>query len=115
MRWGRLEDVSYPSFGGEYEKNVDILKDFVQQREHYLTSLWVDKKQPKKIYLDGGEADMYVAYVEAFEGEKVPYPNGDPELMGSTFDCWLNGYTDEPYDFDEIYEGQDLYLKARFK
>ena len=65
------------------------------------------------MYLDGGDADMYISYVEGLVGDCLEVPLA-PEKEGYTFVRWLNGYTKEPYDFTEPYDGSDLYFVAEY-
>ncbi len=113
VRWGRNDGTDPSSRLSEYEQSVEQLKEFVSVREHYLTGLWVDGRESKKVYLDGGDADMYISYVEGLVGDCLEVPLA-PEKEGYTFVRWLNGYTKEPYDFRKPYDGSDLYFVAEY-
>lgn len=113
VRWGRSDGTDQISRLSEYEQSVEQLKEFVSVREHYLTGLWVDGRESKKVYLDGGDADMYISYVEGLVGDCLEIPLA-PEKEGYTFVRWLNGYTKEPYDFRKPYDGSDLYFVAEY-
>ena len=69
VRWGRNDGTDPSSRLSEYRQSVEQLEEFVSEREHYLTGLWVDGRESKKVYLDGGDADMYISYVEGLVGE----------------------------------------------
>lgn len=113
VRWGRNDGTDPSSRLLEYRQSVEQLKEFVSVREHYLTGLWVDGRESKKVYLDGGDADMYISYVEGLVGDCLEVPLA-PVKEGYTFVRWLNGYTKEPYDFTEPYDGSDLYFVAEY-
>ena len=113
-RWGRNKGIDEASRKQYYAECITQLKDFVAAREHYLTGLWIDGRESKKVYLDGGDADMYISYVEGLIGDVLEEPLA-PEKEGYTFLRWLNGYTKEPYDFSQPYDGSDLYFVAQYQ
>ena len=113
-RWGRNKGTDEASRKQYYAECITQLKDFVAAREHYLTGLWIDGRESKKVYLDGGDADMYISYVEGLIGDVLEEPLA-PEKEGYTFLRWLNGYTKEPYDFSQPYDGSDLYFVAQYQ
>ncbi len=114
IRWRRNKGADYQGRVDEYADSVEELKAFISTREYYLTGLWVDGRESKKVYLDGGDADMYISYVEGLVGDALEEPLA-PEKEGYTFVRWLNGYTGEPWDFTQPYDGCDLYFKAEYK
>lgn len=114
VRWNRNKGTDLASRTREYAENVALLKNFVETRETYLTGLWVDGRESKKVYLDGGDADMYISYVETLVGDVLEEPLA-PVKEGYTFVRWLNGYTKEPYDFSQPYDGGDLYFVAEYR
>lgn len=114
VRWGRNKGTDQASRAQEYEESVALLEEFVETRESYLTGLWVDGRESKKVYLDGGDADMYISYVETLVGDVLEEPIA-PVKEGYTFVRWLNGYTKEPYDFSQPYDGSDLYFVAEYR
>ena len=114
IRWNRSDSSSYADRMQEYWDNVEILKDFIKTREHYLTGYWLEGRESRKVYLDGGNADMYISYVEGLVGDVLEEPLA-PVMEGYTFVRWLNGYTKEPYDFSQPYDGSDLYFVAEYK
>lgn len=113
IRWKRNEGTDDAARRQEYRENVEGLKTFIATREYYLTGLWVDGRESKKVYLDGGQADMYISYVEGLVGDCLEVPLA-PVMEGHTFVGWLNGYTKEPYDFSKPYMGEDLYFVAEY-
>lgn len=113
VRWGRNKGENMADRVAQYEESLEQLKEFVSTREYYLTGLWVDGRESKKVYLDGGDADMYISYVEGLVGDCLEVPLA-PEKEGYTFVRWLNGYTKEPYDFGQPYDGSDLYFVAEY-
>lgn len=114
VRWGRNKGTDRKERALEYRDNVEQLKEFIATREYYLTGLWVEGRESKKVYLDGGDADMYISYVEGLVGDVLEEPL-PPEKEGYTFTGWLNGYTKEPYDFTKAYDGSDLYFVAEYR
>ncbi len=114
VRWGRNKGWDRQSREREYEESVEILRTFIGTREDYLTGLWRDGRQSVKVYLDGGDADLYISYVEGLIGDVLEEPLA-PEKEGYTFIGWLNGYTKEPYDFSKPYDGSDLYFVAQYR
>lgn len=114
VRWRRNEGTDPVSRERNYEESIAQLKEFVSTREAYLTGLWVDGRESKRVYLDGGDADMYISYVEALVGDVLEEPLA-PVKEGYTFIRWLNGYTKEPYDFSKPYDGSDLYFVAQYQ
>lgn len=114
IRWDRNKGTDPVSRAQEYQEAVAQLKEFIRLREHYLTGLWVDGRESKKVYLDGGNADMYISYVEGLVGDVLEEPI-PPVMEGYTFVRWLNGYTREPYDFTQPYDGGDLYFTAEYR
>lgn len=114
VRWGRNKGWDRQSREREYEESVEILRTFIGTREEYLTGLWRDGRQSVKVYLDGGDADLYISYVEGLIGDVLEEPLA-PEKEGYTFIGWLNGYTKEPYDFSKPYDGSDLYFVAQYR
>ncbi|MBO5093245.1 MAG: CotH kinase family protein [Lachnospiraceae bacterium] len=114
VRWGRNKGTDQASRMQEYAESVAELGEFVETREAYLTGLWVDGRESKKVYLDGGDADMYISYVETLVGDVLEEPIA-PVKEGYTFVRWLNGYTKEPYDFSQPYDGSDLYFVAEYR
>lgn len=113
VRWGRNKGENMAARETEYQENLEQLKEFVSTREYYLTGLWIYGRESKKVYLDGGDADMYLSYVEGLVGDCLEVPLA-PEKEGYTFVRWLNGYTKEPYDFTKPYDGEDLYFVAEY-
>ena len=114
VRWQRNKGKDTAARVQEYRENVEQLRSFVETREHYLTGLWVEGRESRKVYLDGGDADMYISYVEGLVGDVLEEPLA-PVKEGYTFVRWLNGYTKEPYDFTKVYDGSDLYFVAEYK
>ncbi len=114
VRWERNKGVDRVSRVQEYQNSVQILQEFLTTREGYLTGLWRDGRESKKVYLDGGDADLYISYVEGLVGDVLEEPLA-PEKEGYTFVRWLNGYTKEPYDFTKPYDGSDLYFVAQYR
>ncbi len=114
VRWGRNKGTDAVSRLQEYRDNVEQLETFIRVREQYLTGLWVEGRESKKVYLDGGDADMYISYVEGLVGDVLEEPLA-PVKEGYTFVGWLNGYTKEPYDFTAPYDGSDLYFVAQYR
>lgn len=114
IRWDRNRGEDSAAREAEYRGHVEQLKTFLVTREHYLTGLWIEGRESRKVYLDGGNADMYISYVEGLVGDVLEEPLA-PEMEGYTFVEWLNGYTKEPYDFTRPYDGSDLYFTARYR
>jgi len=114
VRWRRNKGADTAARKREYWDNVEQLRKFVETREHYLTGLWVEGRESRKVYLDGGNADMYISYVEGLVGDVLEEPLA-PVMEGYTFVRWLNGYTKEPYDFTKAYDGSDLYFAAEYR
>lgn len=114
VRWNKNDSVTPEGRKQEYQTQVENLKDFVRTREHYLTGLWLEGRESKRVYLDGGNADMYISYVEGLVGDVLEEPIA-PVMEGYTFVQWLDGYTREPYDFTKPYDGSDLYFVAEYK
>lgn len=112
-RWGKGENTSQKERKENYLQNIEKLKEFIRIREHYLTGLWLDRRESKKVYLNGGNADMYISYVEGLVGDVLEEPI-PPEMEGYTFVQWLDGYTKEPYDFTQPYDGSDLFFTAEY-
>lgn len=113
IRWGRNKGEGEEGRRAEYAGGVQGLEDFIRIREHYLSGLWLEGRESKKVYLDGGQADMYISYVETLVGDCLEEPLA-PVMEGHTFVRWLNGYTGEPYDFNQPYLGEDLYFVAEY-
>ncbi|MCI8946186.1 MAG: hypothetical protein HFI91_03890 [Lachnospiraceae bacterium] len=113
-RWGRNKGEDTRSRQQDYWENIRHLEDFIRTREGYLTGLWVDGRESRKVYLDGGDGDLYISYVEGLVGDVLEEPLA-PEKEGYTFVEWLNGYTKEPYDFTMPYDGSDLYFVAKYQ
>ena len=114
VRWDRMDSKDAKGRSAEYQESVDILKEFIRTREYYLTGFWLEGRESKKVYLDGGDGDMYLSYVEGLVGDALEVPVA-PVKEGYTFVRWLNGYTGEPYDFTQPYDGGDLYFKAEYR
>lgn len=114
IRWNRNGGGDTASRKREYRESVRQLEEFIAVREYYLTGLWIEGRESKKVYLDGGDADMYISYVEGLVGDVLEEPL-PPEKEGYTFIRWLNGYTKEPYDFTKAYDGGDLYFVAEYR
>lgn len=114
VRWDRNKGRDQEARAREYADHIEQLKAFISTREYYLTGLWVEGRESKKVYLDGGDADMYISYVEGLVGDVLEEPL-PPVKEGYTFVCWLNGYTKEPYDFTKAYDGSDLYFVAQYR
>lgn len=114
VRWGRNDGTSQEDRTREYREQIEGLKEFIRTREHYLTGLWLEGRESKKVYLNGGNADMYISYVEGLIGDVLEEPL-PPEMEGYTFLGWLNGYTKEPYDFSQPYDGSDLFFTAQYR
>lgn len=114
IRWNKTDSTTNEGRLSEYLDQVEGLKEFVRIREHYLTGLWLEGRESKKVYLDGGNADMYISYVEGLVGDILEEPIA-PVMEGYTFVQWLDGYTREPYDFTKPYDGSDLYFAAEYK
>ncbi len=114
VRWGRNKGTDPDSRAAEYQESIRELTDFIRIREGYLTGLWVEGRESKKVYLDGGDGDLYISYVEGLVGDVLEVPLA-PEKEGYTFVRWLNGYTKEPYAFGTPYDGSDLYFVAEYR
>jgi len=114
VRWDRNKGTDRARREAVYQESVEELKAFISTREYYLTGLWVEGRESKKVYLDGGDADLYISYVEGLVGDVLEEPL-PPEKEGYTFIRWLNGYTKEPYDFTQPYDGSDLYFVAEYR
>jgi len=113
VRWGRNKGEDDRKRLEALDKEVEALRDFLQKREAYLTGLWLDGRESKRVYLDGGEGDLYVSYVENLIGERAEEPP-EPSMEGYTFREWLNGYTLEPYDWAKPLDDEPLYLVASY-
>lgn len=114
VRWGNGSNQSSSERVESYRKHVNTLKEFIRTREHYLTGFWIEGRESRKVYLNGGNADMYISYVEGLVGDVLEEPLA-PVMEGHTFVRWLNGYTKEPYDFTKPYDGSDLFFVAEYK
>lgn len=114
IRWDRFDAVDMRKRQQEYREQVKLLNDFIKTREYYLTGHWLEGRESKRVYLDGGNADMYISYVEGLVGDVLEEPLA-PVMEGYTFERWLNGYTKEPYDFTKPYDGSDLYFVAQYR
>lgn len=113
IRWKRNRGENASERDANLQEEMDVLKSFVSEREKYLTGFWLDGRESKRVYLDGGMADMYVSYVENLIGEAAEMP-AEPSLEGYTFKEWLNGYTLTPYDFTKALDEEPLYLVASY-
>ncbi len=113
VRWGRNKGETEEEREAVLADEVGILQDFLQKREAYLTGLWLDGRETKRVYLDGGDADQYVSYVENLIGEPLQEPP-EPLMEGFTFKEWLNGYTLKPYDWTKPLNDEPLYLVASY-
>lgn len=114
VRWGDGRNRTMTQRKESYETQLEGLKEFIRTREHYLTGLWLEGRESRKVYLNGGNADMYISYVEGLVGDVLEEPLA-PVMEGYTFVQWLNGYTKEPYDFTQPYDGSDLFFTAQYR
>ena len=113
VRWGRNKGTDDHKRMEALSEEVEALQDFLKKREAYLTGLWLDARESKRVYLDGGEGDLYVSYVENLIGEPLEAPP-EPVMEGYTFREWLNGYTLKPYDWTKPLDDEPLYLGASY-
>ncbi len=114
MRWDPFEDFKYGEeldFEEEYQAEIDGIKEFLRQREEFLSDIWLEGRGYGQIECDPGAGMMYVTKIDAVEGRTLHEPR-DPKLEGFRFSHWIRGDTGERYDFTEAYDGTAFTLRA---
>lgn len=114
MRWDPFEDFKYGEeleFEQEYQAEIDNIKAFLEEREEFLSDIWLEGRAYDQIICDPGDGTMYVTQIDAVEGRTLKEPR-DPKLEGYKFDHWVREDTGEVYDFTETYDGVPFTLRA---
>lgn len=117
MRWDTFENFKYEedvAFETEYQAEIDGLKVFLQQREQFLTDIWLENRAYHQITCDPDGGVMYVTELDAVEGRMIGEPR-DPKKEGYDFVGWIREDTQENYDFTEPYDGSPFTLKAVYE
>lgn len=116
-RWDTLEDQKYEreeNFDTGYREQIEIVRDFLNERSVFLKEIWLENKTYDIITLDPGEGSLSVKYLDALEGRCLNKPR-KPQMEGWEFDHWIREDTGEVYDFDTLYDGTPFTLKAVYK
>lgn len=114
MRWDTFENFKYGeelAFEEEYGEEITRIREFLQEREQFLTDIWLENRAYHQITCDPAGGVMYVTRLDAVEGRTLSEPR-DPQKEGYAFIGWIREDTGEGYDFTESYDGIPFTLKA---
>jgi len=88
-------------------EDVAYLQWFLQERESFLTDLWMNQSQYYTVRVDPGRYG--IAYYAVKAGEYLP---GLPSCEETGGLGWHDSVTDEPYDITQpIYKDTSIYMK----
>ena len=114
IRWDTFEDFKHGEpleFAASYEAEIDIIRDFLEDRMLFCSDIWLEGRRYDRILCDPGPGTMYVTQIDAVEGRKLREPR-DPKREGWRFDHWIRKDTGEVYDFSQVYDGVPFTLQA---